>query len=245
MSKKQINHNSIEWGNIELPGLSDEELFSKDWEKSGRTLEYYSDPKNRKKRAEIAKKVRESEEWKSAHKAGVSTVEYKELRSQQNKDRWEDLEWRKWYLLQLNSDEVKEKMKSSAKAREADPKFKIKKAKALAPTYKDETRNKKISEKRKKFFEENPEERVKLSLRAKENAAKRSDKEKKAIHKKRVENGWLEKCKEAGKKRMKPIMTPAGRFESKKDAVLHYGFDPAMIDYWRKKKPEEWYYIEE
>jgi hypothetical protein len=42
---------------------------------------------------------------------------------------------------------------------------------------------------------------------------------------------------------MKPLLTPDQVFGSKKEAHLHYGFDPAMVDYNRKKKPTEWFFI--
>jgi hypothetical protein len=36
-----MNTNTEEWGNIELPGLSDEELFKKNWNLSRKSNETY------------------------------------------------------------------------------------------------------------------------------------------------------------------------------------------------------------
>ena len=69
--------------------------------------------------------------------------------------------------------------------------------------------------------------------------------------------GWLETVKqrnkdpeyqsrlqEGNKKRSKPIMTPAGRFESRADAARHYDIWSARIAVFLKKDPVNWYYIE-
>lgn len=39
-----MNTNTEEWGNIELPGLSDEELFKRHWEAEARARERNNDP---------------------------------------------------------------------------------------------------------------------------------------------------------------------------------------------------------
>jgi hypothetical protein len=239
-----MNTNTEEWGNIELPGLSDEELFSKDWLKSGRSLDYYSDPKNRSRRAEIARQVRESEEWKQRHKAGVSTDTYRAFRSQQNKDRWNDLEWREWYLNNHNRPDIKEKMSQRAKEREQDLEFKKRKAEALAPTYIDPARNKKISEKVKAHYKNNPSAKLEISKRAKEIAANRTQEEVQAIMKKRANNGtWKENVKKGGRKKAKPMMCDGMPFPGVTDAAKYFDVDPGTIGYRRTKFPDRYYYI--
>lgn len=233
-----------EWGNVELPGLSDEELFSKDWLKSGRNLDYYSDPKNRSRRAEIAKQVRESEEWKQRHKDGVSTDAYRALRSQQNKDRWNNLQWRAWYLKNHNRSDIKEKMSQRAKEREQDPEFQKTKAQALAPSYIDPIRNAKISEKRKDYFKNNPDAKAAIGASTRLAHANRSKEEKKAIIDKRTNNGtWKENVKKGGRKKAKPMMCDGMPFPGVTDAAKHFDVDPGTIGYRRTKFPDRYYYI--
>jgi hypothetical protein len=57
-------HDRDEWGNIPLPGLSDEELFSKNWDHSARNYERYADPTYKKRHHEAIIKATQSEEWK-------------------------------------------------------------------------------------------------------------------------------------------------------------------------------------
>lgn len=238
-----MNTNTEEWGNIELPGLSDEELFSKDWLKSGRTIEYYSDPKNRSHRAKIAKQVRETDEWKQNHKNGVSTEEYRALKSQQNKDRWNNLEWRKWYLENQNKPEIKKKMSEKAKQREQNAEFRKKKMEAIAPTYTDPLRNKKISEKVRAYYVNNPDAKQKVSERTKQANANRSVEEKKAIMEKRSNSIWKENVKKAGRKKAKPMMCDGLAFPGVTDAARHFNVDPGTIGYRRNKFPDRYFYI--
>lgn len=56
---------------------------------------------------------------------------------------------------------------------------------------------------------------------------------------------YQKKLKEGNKKRSKPIMTPAGRFESRADAARHYGIWSARIGVFLKKDPDNWYYIKD
>jgi hypothetical protein len=53
------------------------------------------------------------------------------------------------------------------------------------------------------------------------------------------------KLKEGRKKLCKPIMTPAGRFESRAEAARHYNIWSARIGTFLKKDPDNWYYIED
>ena len=53
-------HNDDEWGNIPLSGITDEELFRKDWEKSAREKDKWKNsPNSEKRRKNIAKGVKE------------------------------------------------------------------------------------------------------------------------------------------------------------------------------------------
>lgn len=235
--------NTEEWGNIELPGISDEKLFSKDWLKSGRSIEYYSDPKNRFHRAEIARQLCETEDWKQRHKNGVSTEEYRALKSQQNKDRWNNLEWRKWYIENQNKPEIKKKISEKAKEREQNPEFRKKKMEALSLSSKNPLRNKKISEKLSSYYANNPDAKKKVSERTKQAHANRSAEERKAIYDNRSNSVWRENVKKAGRKKAKPMICDGLAFPGVTDAAKYFDVDPGTIGYRRNKFPERYYYI--
>ena len=44
-------------------------------------------------------------------------------------------------------------------------------------------------------------------------------------------------------KKGKPVMTPAGQFNSRKDAISYYKIDRTTMSRWLKKKPTEFYYL--
>lgn len=53
-----------------------------------------------------------------------------------------------------------------------------------------------------------------------------------------------EKCKQrASEVNRKPIMTPDGQFESRRQAAKHYGITPEGIGVRLKYKPQEYYYL--
>lgn len=186
----------------------------------------------------------QSDEYKRAHRAGCQSPENLARSKQRTTELWTDPEYRKAQEERLASPEVKEQQRAAARKREANPEFKKRKMEAITPTYKDPARNKKISDKRKAYIEANPEVRKELSDRAKKSHAGRTKEDYKQFDAKRKSNGtWSEAVKQAGKRRRKPLLTPNGVFDSKKEAHLHYGFDPAMVDYNRNKNPNEWFFI--
>lgn len=65
------------------------------------------------------------------------------------------------------------------------------------------------------------------------------------IDKRNSDPDYQARLKEGNKKRSKPIMTPAGRFESRADAARHYNIWSARIGAFLKKDPSNWYYIVE
>ena len=78
-----------EWGNIELSGLSDEELYRKDWVKSAREKEKWKkspNSENRRKniRKGVEKRNQDPEYFKKLHKA-ISSPEHKLKLSQASK----------------------------------------------------------------------------------------------------------------------------------------------------------------
>lgn len=104
MAKKIITQDE-EWGNIELPGLSDEELYSKDWNFIGIIRERYKDEEYRKKHRESIRKVTSSKEWQEAQQ------ERNKLHGAKIKGRVGANKGIKW------SDETKQKLSIAAKNR--------------------------------------------------------------------------------------------------------------------------------
>lgn len=185
----------------------------------------------------------QSDEYKQAHRAGM-TNEYRELKSQQTRDLWADPEFRALQEQRLSDPEVKAKQQAAARKREDDPDYQRRK-KEWSSKFKDNTeRSAKLSKSHQAYQESlTPEARLKISERAKLIASTRTKEDYEAIHAKRLSGDWHANIIKAGKKKMKPLLTPDQVFGSKKEAHLHYGFDPAMIDYNRKKKPNEWFFI--
>ena len=58
------------WGNIELPGLSDEELFTKDWNKIAAQQETFKDPKRQETHKEMLKQRSNDPKWNKNVKQG-------------------------------------------------------------------------------------------------------------------------------------------------------------------------------
>jgi hypothetical protein len=82
-----------EWGNIELPGLSDEELFKKNWHIIGiRQTEEY-----RQRMSEIATRQKADETYCVNHKAAMTrlagTKEYSEIQKASKKNIKNNKEW--------------------------------------------------------------------------------------------------------------------------------------------------------
>jgi hypothetical protein len=61
------------WGNIELPGLCDEELLKKDWNKSRKHIPGWHDTQK-----QVGSKRKESTVWKEAMQARNASAEWKE-----------------------------------------------------------------------------------------------------------------------------------------------------------------------
>jgi len=186
----------------------------------------------------------QSDEYKQAHRAGTSTEEYRALKSQESQQRWQDPAYRELQSERLNDPEVKAKQRAAAQKRELNPDYQRRKREWAAKWKDDPERSAKISQARRAYFEAHPEARQELSNRAQQCHAQRTQEDYARIHAKRREDGtWLEAVTQAAKKRRQPLLTPDGVFDSKKQAHLHYGFDPAMVDYNRRKKPLEWFFI--
>ena len=68
---KQELSQDEEWGNIELPGLSDEELFSKNWNLSAASKEMWQDPNHKIKRQKTLTETNKLEEVKQRRSQGA------------------------------------------------------------------------------------------------------------------------------------------------------------------------------
>ena len=94
-----------QWGNIELPGLSDEELLNKNWNVVAENKERLKDPEYKKRLSASMKKVKETEEYKKAFSKAM-------------KKRTKSTDWR-------------EKTKAAAEKRSAKPEYQAKLKEAL------------------------------------------------------------------------------------------------------------------
>ena len=95
MSNKD-DYNADEWGNIELPGLNDDELFKKDWDKSQREkTKWQTSPNSKKRRENIRKGVvnrnKDPEYWEKYYAA----MKNKDLtqQSERLKEKHKDKKW--------------------------------------------------------------------------------------------------------------------------------------------------------
>jgi hypothetical protein len=108
-----MNTNTETWGNIELPGLSDEELFKKDWNRSAAMREVAKDPnstyskamkirykdKQNLKNLKIGIEKREQDiEFQKKRQEGIdkrtNSEDWKNKNSEKNKLKWQDPEYR-------------------------------------------------------------------------------------------------------------------------------------------------------
>jgi len=226
--------------------LDEERAKSPITKKSQKAINATHQNADRKFDTEYQKKFKElmaSEEYLDKVCKATQTPEFRKLKQKQSKESWENPETRKKRIESLNRPEIKAKQSAAAKRREANPEFAKRKKDILKDTYSDPERNKKISEKRKQFFKDNPEHRKLLSEKQLALAATRTKEFHDNIHKKRKESGWEDKVKQAGLNRRKSIVAGGIPFESRLAAIEHYKFDPAMIQYNIKKDPSNWYYI--
>jgi hypothetical protein len=88
------NTNTEQWGNIELPGLSDEKLFKTNWHLVGVNKEKSNDPEWRKKVATAVKKQFKDKEWLKNRSEKTrefwKTKEALEMKSKLQKAAWAD-----------------------------------------------------------------------------------------------------------------------------------------------------------
>lgn len=185
----------------------------------------------------------QSDEYKQAHRAGLDKPGYTEAKSNKMKDLWADPKFRAAQEERLNDPEVKARMRATAQKREDNPDYQRRKREWAAKWKDNAERSAKLSKARLAYIEAHPESRQKLSDIQKRIAATRTKEDYEAIHAKRLSSDWLTSITQAAKKRRQPLLTPEGVFDSKKEAHLHYGFDPAMVDYNRNRKPTEWFFI--
>lgn len=94
--KKNIPQTEQGWGNISLDGLTDQELYGKNWDHSARNYERYADPNFKKKHHEAIIKATQSEEWKNKHlKANqkMRTKEWNLAHAKRMKEIYKDPKW--------------------------------------------------------------------------------------------------------------------------------------------------------
>jgi len=192
-----MNINNVEWGNISLPGLSDEDLYGKDWIKIGALKDYYRDPK---KRQAIAERVVEQH--------ANETEEEKRLRIQKTKETegWknsiETLREEKKKPI-ITPDGLFDSMATAAEHFSVDVST-IKNRIVKDPT---------------NWNYADPNDRPAGKKQSKATVEHRA------------------------KKNQKPIMTPAGLFNSRKEAALGNKVSTVTVTNKLNNDKENWYYI--
>jgi hypothetical protein len=99
--------NKDEWGNISLPGLSDEKLLNTNWNKVAAAKENWIDPKKKTNLLAGRKKLAKNSKWKennaNFNQERAKTDEYKVLRKDIMEQKYSDPEYKKWHEDQVRS----------------------------------------------------------------------------------------------------------------------------------------------
>jgi hypothetical protein len=117
MSKKPIKQDD-EWGNIELPGLSDEELLNTNWNHVAAARSRAKDPVWQKKQKELAERLRNDP--KHAKRASFIA-----------KNLHEDEQYKEKYLQGIRDRNQSKTFKESLEKRNADPEYQSKLKKGI------------------------------------------------------------------------------------------------------------------
>jgi hypothetical protein len=64
------------------------------------------------------------------------------------------------------------------------------------------------------------------------------------INKRKQDPAWQTKCIEQGSKRKKPLMTPDGIFDSRREAAKHFHYGENWVSTQMKKYPDQYYYLD-
>lgn len=251
MSKDKdiILFDDIEWGNKTLPGLSDEELMTKDWRR-------VPTKSQRKFLSKVSKEF-----WSNLSKSDKKAFLKKRKKAQ-------DLVIEEY----RNSPKMQEKKKKTMQKLAQDPEWIANQfigAKKRAENYK----NPKWIEKRDKNFLKAGKKRrkyvmtpdgimkgyvtvanyYKISLGSlrdrmiyRPNEYYYCDKDGNKVLQSKLNTKQTTAIKEAAKVRRKPVMTPAGQFPSLRHACEHYNITGATIRGKLKSQKEthkDWYYI--
>lgn len=89
-----------EWGNIELPGISDEELLNKDWNRVARSRDLWNNLEYVARMEARRKELMSMPDWKEkvAHRAEIQkslvTNQFREHMSALSKEKWQDSKFR-------------------------------------------------------------------------------------------------------------------------------------------------------
>jgi hypothetical protein len=241
-----------EWGNIELPGLSDEELHSYNWNKSKTKAqkkaitkqweEYWAVPGNR-------------EAWHNAVLEGQDE-EWLAKVTAKNKAQGQDPVWLA-KITEINrqrganlTDEQRARMSEHSRTMWEDDEYRERMIKEAKERWEDpETRERMIAYTKVPGYSEMMSQRCKEVAQRPEmqewykefNKAKREDPE----HVKRHAEGVDKRSKTKEWRdtiKRNTIMTPDGEFESRKAAAEFYNIKPPVINYRMKKYPDQYYY---
>jgi len=135
----QMSTNTETWGNIELPGLSDEKLFKKNWNRSQAQKDYYNNlnEEEKIKWRDKLKKLWQNPEYVERMRAFYSSPEQIEKHTKQVREVALRKDWRE-KVEKLNRDKRKnpfhiEKHQSAVDKRTQDPEWRRKQAERAKP----------------------------------------------------------------------------------------------------------------
>jgi len=209
-----MNTNTEEWGNIELPGLSDEELFKKNWNYVAAGQDRANNPKWRENNLKANQNRKE--------RLGP---EYSKRVSDAQRLRYDNM-----------SEEERREMSIRSKTVWEDPEF-VEKMKAFYSSPEQiEKHTKQVREVAKRS---DWKEKVKILNKEKRKNSEHIKRHQEAIDKRTQDPEWRKKQAQ----RSKPLVTPNGIFPSRKDAAAFYQVQTPVMNDRMKRYPNEYYYI--
>lgn len=117
-----IMNDDEQWGNISLPGVSDEELFKKNWSRSATMKELHKNPEYKKKLINEKSKKKISKALKEFHADPAN----KDKLEQAQQKRYASMDWEKHreHNARINSDpEIRKKSRETLRKKYQDPEF--------------------------------------------------------------------------------------------------------------------------
>jgi len=131
MAKKPVFLDDIKWGNIELEGFSDEQLFDPNLNRRLANRLKAQDPEYRKNHAEAIAQLKQDPEWRKNHAEAIAQrtqdPEWRKKNAESNRRKAQDPKWQKNHaeaIAQRTQDPEWRKKNAESNRRQAqDPKW--------------------------------------------------------------------------------------------------------------------------